>query len=156
MSKGKVVIKNPKIVECHRYDANLQVKDVYGEAMKCTFIGISSDEMRYCFWDLKSRQKIQVVLVDIPKNRAWVEFRNHSKPRKESVQWKKDINEEMVSLEKNQTCSLVRLLVGKKASKRLWMFRVKKEQNGRKRLVMKEKLKLAQPQLASEITDNGG
>nr|GEX92279.1 retrovirus-related Pol polyprotein from transposon TNT 1-94 [Tanacetum cinerariifolium] len=54
--------------------------------------------------------------------------------RKESVQWKKDINEEMVSLEKNQTCSLVRLLVGKKASERLWMFRVKKEQNGRKRV----------------------
>nr|GEX84730.1 hypothetical protein [Tanacetum cinerariifolium] len=35
---------------------------------------------------------------------------------KESVQWKKAINEEMVSLEKNQTCSLVRLPAGKKAS----------------------------------------
>ncbi|GKB36463.1 hypothetical protein Tco_0881405, partial [Tanacetum coccineum] len=33
---------------------------------------------------------------------------------KESVQWKKDINEEMVSLEKNQTWSLVRLPTGKK------------------------------------------
>nr|GEU92391.1 hypothetical protein [Tanacetum cinerariifolium] len=51
---------------------------------------------------------------------------------KESVQWKKDINEEMVSLEKNQTCSLVRISVGKKASQRLWMFKVKEEQDGSK------------------------
>nr|GEW19845.1 retrovirus-related Pol polyprotein from transposon TNT 1-94 [Tanacetum cinerariifolium] len=42
---------------------------------------------------------------------------------KESVQWKKAINEEMVSLEKNQTCSLVRISVGNKASQRLWMFK---------------------------------
>nr|GEV07896.1 hypothetical protein [Tanacetum cinerariifolium] len=44
---------------------------------------------------------------------------------KESIQYKKDINEEMVSLEKNQTCSLVRLPAGKKASQSLWMFKVK-------------------------------
>ncbi|GKD41029.1 ribonuclease H-like domain-containing protein [Tanacetum coccineum] len=31
--------------------------------------------------------------------------------------------EEMVSLEKNQTCSLVRISAGKKASQRLWMFK---------------------------------
>ncbi|GJQ96551.1 putative reverse transcriptase domain-containing protein [Tanacetum coccineum] len=48
---------------------------------------------------------------------------------KESVQWKKAINEEMVSLEKNQTCSLVRLPARKKASQSLWMFKVKEEQN---------------------------
>ncbi|GJV68046.1 retrovirus-related pol polyprotein from transposon TNT 1-94 [Tanacetum coccineum] len=52
---------------------------------------------------------------------------------KESVQWKKAIIEEMVSLEKNQTCSLVGILAGKKASQRLWMFKVKEEQNGSKR-----------------------
>ncbi|GJZ12985.1 retrovirus-related pol polyprotein from transposon TNT 1-94 [Tanacetum coccineum] len=46
---------------------------------------------------------------------------------KEFEQWKKTINEEMVSLEKNQTWSLVRISVGKKASQRLWMFRVKEE-----------------------------
>ncbi|GKC06884.1 retrovirus-related pol polyprotein from transposon TNT 1-94 [Tanacetum coccineum] len=51
---------------------------------------------------------------------------------KESVQWKKAINEEMVSFEKNQTCSLVRISAGKKASQRLWMFKVKEEQNDRK------------------------
>ncbi|GJU89606.1 hypothetical protein Tco_1302029 [Tanacetum coccineum] len=101
---------------------------------------------------------------------------------KEFVQWKKAINEEMVSLEKNQTCSLVRISAGKKASQRLWMFKVKEEQDGNKRykaklvqiliserslswlkilgkkslvemftrLVMKDKLKYAQLQLASE------
>ncbi|GJV42322.1 retrovirus-related pol polyprotein from transposon TNT 1-94 [Tanacetum coccineum] len=36
--------------------------------------------------------------------------------RNKSVQWKKAIIKEMVSLEKNQTCSLVRISVGKKAS----------------------------------------
>ncbi|GJV06414.1 retrovirus-related pol polyprotein from transposon TNT 1-94 [Tanacetum coccineum] len=50
---------------------------------------------------------------------------------KEFVQWKNAINEEMVSLEKNQTCSLVR--EGKKASQSLRMFRVKEERDGRKR-----------------------
>ncbi|GJY65465.1 retrovirus-related pol polyprotein from transposon TNT 1-94 [Tanacetum coccineum] len=38
---------------------------------------------------------------------------------KESVQWKKAINEDMVSLEKTQMCSLVRLPAGKKASQSL-------------------------------------
>nr|GFB03873.1 retrovirus-related Pol polyprotein from transposon TNT 1-94 [Tanacetum cinerariifolium] len=52
---------------------------------------------------------------------------------KESVHWKKAIIKEMVSLEKNQTCSLVRLPVGKKASQRLWMFKVKEEHDGSKR-----------------------
>ncbi|GKC69252.1 retrovirus-related pol polyprotein from transposon TNT 1-94 [Tanacetum coccineum] len=48
----------------------------------------------------------------------------------------KAINEEMVSLEKNQTCSLVRLPTGKKASQSLWMFRVRAEQDGRKRVLI--------------------
>ncbi|GJW53934.1 retrovirus-related pol polyprotein from transposon TNT 1-94 [Tanacetum coccineum] len=52
---------------------------------------------------------------------------------KEFVQWKKTINEEMVSLEKNQTYSLVRISAGKKASQKLWMFKVKEEQDGSKR-----------------------
>ncbi|GKA90636.1 retrovirus-related pol polyprotein from transposon TNT 1-94 [Tanacetum coccineum] len=52
---------------------------------------------------------------------------------KESIQWKKAIIEEIVSLEKNQTYFLVRISAGKKASQRLWMFKVKEEQNGRKR-----------------------
>ncbi|GKB47171.1 retrovirus-related pol polyprotein from transposon TNT 1-94, partial [Tanacetum coccineum] len=52
---------------------------------------------------------------------------------KEFVQWKKAINEEMVSLEKNQTWSLVRLPAGKKALQSKWVFRVKEEQDGKKR-----------------------
>ncbi|GJV73465.1 retrovirus-related pol polyprotein from transposon TNT 1-94 [Tanacetum coccineum] len=50
----------------------------------------------------------------------------------ETPQWKKAINEEMVSLEKNRTCSLVRLPARKKASQSLWMFKVKEEQNSKK------------------------
>nr|GEW08976.1 hypothetical protein [Tanacetum cinerariifolium] len=46
---------------------------------------------------------------------------------------KKAINEEMVSLEKNQTYSLVRLLAENKAPQSLWMFRVKEEQNNSER-----------------------
>ncbi|GJV43616.1 retrovirus-related pol polyprotein from transposon TNT 1-94 [Tanacetum coccineum] len=98
-------------------------------------------------------QKSQVVLVDIPENLAEndnivaehglsseitqarmengePESYSEALSSKESVQWKKAINEEMVSLEKNQTCSLVRLPAGKKASQSLWMFMVKEEQDG--------------------------
>ncbi|GJR18762.1 putative reverse transcriptase domain-containing protein [Tanacetum coccineum] len=45
---------------------------------------------------------------------------------------KKAINKEMVSLEKNQTCSLVRISTGKNASQSLSMFMVKEEQDGSK------------------------
>ncbi|GJR65601.1 hypothetical protein Tco_0011666 [Tanacetum coccineum] len=81
-------------------DSFVKVKDVCGEAMKCTFIGSNSDVMRYSFRDTKSHQvirsrditfvdsiyearyakdsssltnpiqKSQVVLVDIPENLA--------------------------------------------------------------------------------------
>ncbi|GJT75151.1 retrovirus-related pol polyprotein from transposon TNT 1-94 [Tanacetum coccineum] len=52
---------------------------------------------------------------------------------KEFVQWKKPNYEEIVSLEKNQTWSLVRLPAGKKALQSKWVFRVKEEQDGKKR-----------------------
>ncbi|GJS12561.1 hypothetical protein Tco_0407033 [Tanacetum coccineum] len=81
-------------------DSFVKVKDVCVEAMKCTFIGSGSDEMRYNFRDMKGHRviqsrditfvdsiygarfatdsssltkpilKSQVVLVDIPKNLA--------------------------------------------------------------------------------------
>nr|GEZ37221.1 retrovirus-related Pol polyprotein from transposon TNT 1-94 [Tanacetum cinerariifolium] len=47
--------------------------------------------------------------------------------------WKKAINKETILLVKNKTCSLVRISAEKKASQRLWMFKVKEELNGRKR-----------------------
>nr|GFB41298.1 retrovirus-related Pol polyprotein from transposon TNT 1-94 [Tanacetum cinerariifolium] len=60
---------------------------------------------------------------------------------KESIQWKKVINEDMVLLENNKTGSLVIISAEKKASQRFWMFMVKEEQNGSKkykaRLVIK-------------------
>ncbi|GKE22443.1 hypothetical protein Tco_1433955 [Tanacetum coccineum] len=59
---------------------------------------------------------------------------------KESVQWKKEINEEMVSLEKNQMCSLVILQERKKASQSLWMFKVKEEQKNSERFSEKHVL----------------
>ncbi|GJT92114.1 hypothetical protein Tco_1080959 [Tanacetum coccineum] len=40
-------------------DLFVKVKDVCGEAMKCTFIGSGSDEMRYSFRDTKSHQIIR-------------------------------------------------------------------------------------------------
>ncbi|GJR47128.1 retrovirus-related pol polyprotein from transposon TNT 1-94 [Tanacetum coccineum] len=39
-------------------DSFVKVKDVYGEAMKCTFIGSDSDEMRYNFRDTKKNDSI--------------------------------------------------------------------------------------------------
>ncbi|GJW96744.1 retrovirus-related pol polyprotein from transposon TNT 1-94 [Tanacetum coccineum] len=39
-------------------DSFVKVKDVYGEAMKCTFIGSDSDEMRYNFRDTKRKKKL--------------------------------------------------------------------------------------------------
>nr|GEU52473.1 hypothetical protein [Tanacetum cinerariifolium] len=185
-------------------DSFVKVKNVCGEAMKCTFIGDDSNEIRYSFWDTKSHQNSQVALVDIPENLAkndsivveyglsskitqspgrssdtsegsknyrsfedsgrsdeeyykdrasskeggsetphvrrsntkskalvryyplanYLLLTRNGKPEsylealniKESVQWKKAIIEEMISLEKNPTCSLVRILAGKKAS----------------------------------------
>ncbi|GJT89289.1 hypothetical protein Tco_1071006 [Tanacetum coccineum] len=89
----------------------------------------------------KPIQKSQVLLVDIPKNliendsivaehglkNGEPESYSEALSSKEFVQWKKAINEEMVSLEKNQTWSLVRLPVGKKALQSKWVFRVKEE-----------------------------
>ncbi|GKE46790.1 hypothetical protein Tco_1478048 [Tanacetum coccineum] len=98
----------------------------------------------------KPIQKSQVVLVDISENLAEndiivvehglsseitqsPESYSESLSSKESVQWKYAIIEEMISLEKNLMCSLVKISAGKKESQRLWMFKVKEEQNNRKR-----------------------
>ncbi|GKF19978.1 hypothetical protein Tco_0068616 [Tanacetum coccineum] len=47
---------------------------------------------------------------------------------KESVQWKKAIIKEIISLKMNEACSLVRLSAGKNALQSLWMFMVKEKQ----------------------------
>ncbi|GJY52949.1 retrovirus-related pol polyprotein from transposon TNT 1-94 [Tanacetum coccineum] len=41
------------------YDSFVKVKDVCGEAMKCTFIGSGIDEVRYSFQDTKSHRVIR-------------------------------------------------------------------------------------------------
>ncbi|GJU66025.1 retrovirus-related pol polyprotein from transposon TNT 1-94 [Tanacetum coccineum] len=196
--------------------APVKVKDVCGEAMKCTFIGSGSDEVRYSFQDTKSHQVIQskditfvdsiygarsatnsssltkpiqtsqVVLVDIPDNlaendsivaehglsseitkspgrssdtsersensgsfedsgRSDEEYSEDEASSKEGGSEtphvrrsteesnalvrirtvEKAINEEMVSLEKNQTYSLVRISAGKKASQSVQVFEMK-------------------------------
>ncbi|GJS25670.1 retrovirus-related pol polyprotein from transposon TNT 1-94 [Tanacetum coccineum] len=68
---------------------------------------------------------------------------------KKSIHWKKAIIEEMVSLEKNQMCSLVRISAGKKASQRLWMFKVKEEQDNSK----KYKARLVEPSYVGALND---
>ncbi|GJZ10121.1 retrovirus-related pol polyprotein from transposon TNT 1-94 [Tanacetum coccineum] len=149
--RGKDSLAHLKVFGC---DSFVKVKDVCGEAMKCTFIGSGSDEMRYSFQDTKSHQSDNIVaehglsseitqslggssdtsegsensgsFVDSgrldeeyseegtsskeggsenPQN-GEPESYSEALSSKESVQWKKAIIEEMVSLEKNQTCSL--------------------------------------------------
>ncbi|GJW01997.1 retrovirus-related pol polyprotein from transposon TNT 1-94 [Tanacetum coccineum] len=73
------------------------------------------------------------ILSVAPEDNGEPESYSEALSSKESVQWKKAINEEMVSLEKNQTWSLVRLPAGKKALQSKWVFRVKEEQDGSKR-----------------------
>ncbi|GJY19328.1 hypothetical protein Tco_0390819 [Tanacetum coccineum] len=54
-----------KVFSC---DSFVKVKDVCGEAMKYTFIGSDSDEMRYSFRDTKSHQVIrsrEITFVDL-------------------------------------------------------------------------------------------
>ncbi|GJT86090.1 hypothetical protein Tco_1067807 [Tanacetum coccineum] len=50
-------------------DSFVKVKDVCGEAMKCTLIGSGLDEMRYSFWDTKSHQVIEEEILHL-----WTRF----------------------------------------------------------------------------------
>ncbi|GJX43975.1 retrovirus-related pol polyprotein from transposon TNT 1-94 [Tanacetum coccineum] len=127
------------------YDSFVKVKDVYEEAMKYTSEGsknngsfkddgrsdeeysengASSEEGGFETPQVRrstresrapGRYSPSANYLLLTKN-GEPESYSEALSRKESVQWKKAINEEMVSLEKNQTCSLVRLLEGKKAS----------------------------------------
>ncbi|GJW39530.1 retrovirus-related pol polyprotein from transposon TNT 1-94 [Tanacetum coccineum] len=129
------------------------VKDVCGEAMKCTFIGSGSDEVRYSFWDTKSHQVIQsrdITFVDsIYGARAQVGAQIRVRGPK-TVGASRIVEDEMKNTLKmkhpprredpklhryeDPPESLgLRLPIGKKASQSLWMFRVKEEQDGMKR-----------------------
>ena len=52
---------------------------------------------------------------------------------KDSVQWKKAMEEELRSLDKNDTWSLVKLPAKKRILQKKWVFRVKDEVDGSKR-----------------------
>ncbi|CAH9127437.1 unnamed protein product, partial [Cuscuta epithymum] len=52
---------------------------------------------------------------------------------RDSIQWKKAMKDELDSLDKNQTWSLVKLPPGKKALENKWVFRIKDEADGSKR-----------------------
>ena len=52
---------------------------------------------------------------------------------KDSIQWKRAMEDELSSLDKNHTWSLVKLPAGKKALQNKWVFRVKDEIDGSKR-----------------------
>ncbi|GJT42130.1 reverse transcriptase domain-containing protein [Tanacetum coccineum] len=69
-------------------DSFVKVKDVYGEAMKCTFIGSVLDEMRYSFRDTKSYQVIRsrdITFVDsIYEARSATDSSNLTKPIEKS------------------------------------------------------------------------
>ncbi|KAL8106789.1 hypothetical protein AgCh_023527 [Apium graveolens] len=66
----------------------------------------------------------------------------------DSVPWKSAMDEEMSSLEKNETWSLTELPAGKKALHNKWVFRIKEEHDGSKRykasIVAAEELHLEQ------------
>ncbi|GJW52099.1 retrovirus-related pol polyprotein from transposon TNT 1-94 [Tanacetum coccineum] len=69
-------------------DSFVKVKDVCGEAMKCTFIGSGSDEVRYNFQDTKSHQVIRsrdITFVDsIYKARSATNSSSLTKPIQKS------------------------------------------------------------------------
>ncbi|GKC97495.1 retrovirus-related pol polyprotein from transposon TNT 1-94, partial [Tanacetum coccineum] len=176
-------------------DSFVKVKNVCGEAMKCTFIGSGSDEVRYSFQDTKSHQvirskditfvdsiygarsatnsssltkpiqKSQVLLVDISENVAendslvaehglsseitqspsgssdTSEGSENNRSFKDSERSDEEYSEDGASSKEGGFESLqvrrstresrasVRLPAEKKASQRLWMFKVKEEQD---------------------------
>ncbi|GJT73542.1 hypothetical protein Tco_1032828 [Tanacetum coccineum] len=138
-------------------DSFIKVKDICREAMKCTIIGSGSNEMRYRFQDTKSHQSPsgssdtsegsensgsfkdsgrsdeEYSEDRASSNEGGFETPQVRRSTRESRAPNKAIIEEMVSLKKNQTWSLVKISARKKASQRLWMFRVKEKQDGIKR-----------------------
>ena len=51
----------------------------------------------------------------------------------DSIKWEQDIDDEMRSLEKNDTWVLTELPVGKRALLNKWVFRIKTEPDGKRR-----------------------
>ncbi|KAL8104982.1 hypothetical protein AgCh_028950 [Apium graveolens] len=71
----------------------------------------------------------------------------------DSVQWKSAMDEEMSSLEKNETWSLTELPAGKKALHNKWVFRIKEEHDGSKRYKARLVVKGYQQKKGIDYTD---
>ncbi|GKB17090.1 retrovirus-related pol polyprotein from transposon TNT 1-94, partial [Tanacetum coccineum] len=133
-------------------DSFVKVKDICGEAIKCTFIGSGSDEMRYNFWDTKSHQVIRsrdITFVDSiyrvslggssdtsEGSKIVGASRIVEDQMKNTLKTKHPTRREASRLHKYEDppeSPWLKISAGKKASQSLWMFMVKEEQDGSKR-----------------------
>nr|GEU69084.1 retrovirus-related Pol polyprotein from transposon TNT 1-94 [Tanacetum cinerariifolium] len=133
---------------CGKFNANLQfgVAERLSRTLRAENTGLRAEALKMLWADsvgaqirVRGPKKVGAsrIVEDQMNNTLKVEHPSKREaPRlhsKESVQLKKAINEEMVSLEKNHMCFLVRIAIGKKASQRLWIFKVKEEHDDNKR-----------------------
>nr|GEZ24757.1 retrovirus-related Pol polyprotein from transposon TNT 1-94 [Tanacetum cinerariifolium] len=110
------------------YDSFVKVKDVCGESMKCTFIGSDLDEVRYIFRDTKSHQVIRsrdITFVDSIYEARWRilqggRFRDSTGT---------NIHQRVQG--SGKVLSISKLFATDR--ERLWMFKVKEEQNSSER-----------------------
>nr|GFA31126.1 hypothetical protein [Tanacetum cinerariifolium] len=119
-----------KVFDC---DLFVKVKDVCGEAMKCTFTGNDSDEMRYSFQDTESHQvgaQIRVRGPKIVRASRIVEDQMKNTLKTEHLTRMKASRLHMY--EDPPESPGLQISAGKNASQRLWMFKVKEEQDGNK------------------------
>ncbi|GJU71059.1 hypothetical protein Tco_1262464 [Tanacetum coccineum] len=120
-----------KIFGC---DSFVNVKDVCGEAMK-SYVGaqirVRGPETVGALRIVEDQMK-KTLKIEHPLRREALALYSYDDPSRR-VKGFTAIIKEMVSLEKNQTCSLVRISTRKKASQRLWMFKVKEDQNNSER-----------------------
>ncbi|KAL8115253.1 hypothetical protein AgCh_021912 [Apium graveolens] len=150
---------------------------------KCIFIGYGSDDMGYRFWDeltkkvVRSRdvtfndnavykdmlivdsvftkeqlEKEEAVLEDITET-DFAENSGKAVQVDDSVQWKLAVDEEMSSLEKNESWTLTELPAGKKALQNKWVFKIKGEHDGSKRYKTRLVVKGYQQKKGIDYTD---
>ncbi|KAL8157159.1 hypothetical protein AgCh_002026 [Apium graveolens] len=103
-------------------------------------------------------EKEKVVLEDITEidlagNSGSSEYVDDRVPVTPRTEWKSAMDEEMSSLEKNETWSLTELPAGKKASHNKWVFRIKEEHDGSKRYKARLVVKGYQQKKGIDYTD---
>ncbi|KAE8698394.1 hypothetical protein F3Y22_tig00110597pilonHSYRG00102 [Hibiscus syriacus] len=93
------------------FECNLDAK-----SNKCVFVGYGGDEFGYRFWDYENRKIIR------------------SRDVEDSVKLESSMKDEMDSLMSNQTWELSELPPDKKALYNKWIYRIKEEHDGTRRL----------------------